>query len=245
MPHGRSASRRRLAGLVALVGVICVALALTWAQRPGPEGQRFADQALAQMDAAWFAHGTRWDEARRTAWEETRGAPTAADALPALKRALWVAGGSHSSIHETRAGRSSSEQQVPTVETHDGITTIWVPGVASGDEAFLTRYATTLAADISAARATTTCGWIVDLRKNSGGNFMPMLSGLSPLVTDGKVAAFRTHTDEIDVEVRGGQVITGGHVSQVGQADCRPPGPLGRQFRRSGARIVRRATRHP
>jgi C-terminal processing protease CtpA/Prc len=33
------------------------------------------------------------------------------------------------------------------------------------------------------------CGWIVDLRRNPGGNLWPMLAGLGPLVGDGELAA--------------------------------------------------------
>src|SRR5690606_7638415 len=33
------------------------------------------------------------------------------------------------------------------------------------------------------------CGWIIDLRRNSGGNLWPMLLGVGPLVGDGDAGA--------------------------------------------------------
>ena len=43
-----------------------------------------------------------------------------------------------------------------------------------------------------AAESAGTCGYIVDLRRNPGGNMWPALLGLQPLLGDGVVGAFRT-----------------------------------------------------
>jgi C-terminal processing protease CtpA/Prc len=45
---------------------------------------------------------------------------------------------------------------------------------------------------------TQTCGWVVDLRTNTGGNMWPMLSGLSAFLGDGTVGYF-TGNDDQDV----------------------------------------------
>lgn len=204
-------SRGRIRALVPLIAALVVVVGCLWWPRV-PEGQRFADAALAEMDAGWFAFGPRWDLARAEAWEGTRGAVTVEEAITPLKRALWVAGGSHSSLYRPRGSLADSEKELPGVVTRNGISTITVPGVLSWDEEFLERFATMLAADIEMARGATSCGWILDLRGNGGGNFMPMLAGLSALLPDGKVAGFRTRIEEQSVELRDGQVVTGGEV---------------------------------
>ena len=41
------------------------------------------------------------------------------------------------------------------------------------------------------------CGWIVDLRDNTGGNIWPMLNGLDPLLGPGPFGAFRTPAGQL------------------------------------------------
>lgn len=43
---------------------------------------------------------------------------------------------------------------------------------------------------LDAYRAQASCGWVADLRRNSGGNMWGMLPGLQPLLGEGKVGAF-------------------------------------------------------
>lgn len=195
-----------------LVAVLAIVLGCAWlGGRSVPVGERFADQALKEMDAGWFANGERWRDARARALAETRGAETEQMAVPAVERALRVAGGKHSFLLRPESGSSeaSSARPLPSVRDGKGVTTIVVPDVMSMDETFLARYRSTLAEAIHDAAPSTTCGWIVDLRGNLGGNYQPMLAGLSPLVSDGKVAEFRTHTDSFDVVVRGGDILVG------------------------------------
>ena len=64
----------------------------------------------------------------------------------------------------------------------DHIGYINVPGIQVLDEVRIRTFADTLIsllADLDSAGA---CGWIVDLRENTGGNMFPMLSGLMPLL---------------------------------------------------------------
>ena len=55
------------------------------------------------------------------------------------------------------------------------------------------RYTRSALTGLAALEATARpCGWIVDLRGNTGGNVWPMLLGLGPLLGDGKLVGFRT-----------------------------------------------------
>jgi C-terminal processing protease CtpA/Prc len=45
---------------------------------------------------------------------------------------------------------------------------------------------------ISTLASGNTCGWIVDLRNNTGGNMWPMIAGLSPLIGEGLAGVFES-----------------------------------------------------
>lgn len=60
--------------------------------------QAYAAEALTAMDSGYYAHGPRWQQARAQAVRDTRDASTYAETLPALRRALTVAGGRHSGL---------------------------------------------------------------------------------------------------------------------------------------------------
>lgn len=51
-------------------------------------------------------------------------------------------------------------------------------------------YANTAADAISRAQAATSCGWVVDLRQDGGGNAFPMIAAVSPLLTQGRLVSF-------------------------------------------------------
>jgi C-terminal processing protease CtpA/Prc len=53
------------------------------------------------------------------------------------------------------------------------------------------------------------CGWIVDLRKNHGGNMWPMLAGLGPLLGDSIVGSFGPASDGALWRYRDGQAWSG------------------------------------
>jgi carboxyl-terminal processing protease len=64
--------------------------------------------------------------------------------------------------------------------THSGDGTI----VGVGD------YAERAQAAIQSVDSIATCGWIVDLRRNSGGNMWPMIAGMGPILGEGQAGGF-------------------------------------------------------
>jgi len=52
------------------------------------------------------------------------------------------------------------------------------------------QFATRLQRIVSEMNAAHPCGWIVDLRGNTGGNMWPMLAGIGPVLGEGEVGAF-------------------------------------------------------
>jgi C-terminal processing protease CtpA/Prc len=82
------------------------------------------------------------------------------------------------------------------------------PTDAAGDE-----YAATAVTIIQEIDAQPTCGWVVDLRGNKGGNMWPMLAGVGPLLGDGEVGSFVNYTGiEQAWELRAGAALRGGEV---------------------------------
>lgn len=208
---------RRLLLAIVLVGALVVGLVWQFGPRFGvhlvpPSPQAYADEALRQMDAGYYAEGEEWTTARAEAVAATRGAESYADTLPALRKALAVAGGRHSHLFDAGQTLASvdTERPLPEVRSSDGITTLVVPKLSADDESFANTYAATLSDGIVASKQTTTCGWIVDARNNHGGNMYPMLAGLSPLLTDGTVGGFvdRNGT-QTELTINGGKALVG------------------------------------
>lgn len=217
--------------LVALLG----GLFLLWQYGPRfglylvpPSPAAYADAALRLMDNGYYATGEEWREARQKATQATRTAPDYAATLPPLREALAVAGGSHSKLLE--AGQSLAERvgkpQSPTITTAGGVTTVKVPAIVTEDAPARQGYADTLAKGLTGTPAPQ-CGWIVDLRGNTGGEMSPMLAGLSPLLKDGKLGGFidnRGNTTELSLQ--GGEVQLGGQATLKTAYDKKLSGPV-------------------
>jgi C-terminal processing protease CtpA/Prc len=61
-------------------------------------------------------------------------------------------------------------------------------------------------------------GWVIDLRRNTGGNMWPMLAGAGPILGDGELGAFAFPTGQELWAYRAGQALLGPHVlAQVEQ----------------------------
>jgi carboxyl-terminal processing protease len=54
--------------------------------------------------------------------------------------------------------------------------------------------------------------WIIDLRKNTGGNCWPMLAGIGPLLGDGVCGYFVADNERIPITYREGAAFQGRHV---------------------------------
>lgn len=148
---------------------------------------------------ALFAEGEKWEAASAIAAERSAGSSMSqAQALIA-----WLAlsaGGAHSGYltrEEVEVLSEEVEAIPPSVSTTDGISTVVVPSLAQFADTTVAAYRSAGIAAFDAAVSTTSCGWIVDLRQNGGGNTYPMLSTIAPLLPAGPVAGFRDrHGDE-------------------------------------------------
>jgi hypothetical protein len=186
---------------------------------PGPAATRYLDAAIALMREHSLRRAeVEWETLRAQALEHARGAATPADAHLAVRFALRQLGDGHSYLQSVAATRALAATAVANARTGAPLTApearrlgatlayVSVPSFAGGTPAQQVQFAETLQNEIRAADGAPVCGWVVDLRQNTGGNLWPMLAGLGPLLGEGELAA-SVYPDGRRVPVwhRGGQ----------------------------------------
>jgi hypothetical protein len=167
-----------------------------------PAAQRYLDAALALMrEHALRRADIEWSSLRARALEHARGATTTADAHLAVRFALRELGDGHSHLQSAAATRALARTAVSNARTgspatppqgrrlDDGLAYVNVPAFAGGTPAQQVDFAEALKNIIQANDGPNVCGWVVDLRQNTGGNLWPMLAGVGPLLGDGQFAA--------------------------------------------------------
>ena len=123
-------------------------------------------------------------------------AVVARDVYPAIRELLKRLNDHHSFLmepaHAANEASSVTLSTEPVVALHGGgVGYIDVPGYTGFDpharDVFVTRMVDAIAGIAPEAR----CGWIVDLRQNTGGSMVPMLGGLRPLLGNTLGIGFR------------------------------------------------------
>ena len=91
----------------------------------------------------------------------------------------------------------------------DDIGYINVPWISTTNEAICRSYADSIQSVIKSFDQRGINKWIIDLRKNTGGNCWPMLAGLGPLLGNGTHAYFVSSNENIPVSYHNGIVRQG------------------------------------
>lgn len=212
VPTQRPRRRRRLlTALAILLAGLLIAAALAvqrigpqfgfWLIKPGPRG--YADFVVQQLDGGYYAAGEQWDAVRAQLLAAATDAASYADLYDAIAAATKVAGGKHSFFITPSEAAEMDASAVadyipPSAVTSGGVTTITIPGLGSVGAEQQQDYADFAAHAIRDA-APDTCGWIIDLRGNTGGNMYPMIAGLAPLLPDGPALTFQSRTGQSQV----------------------------------------------
>jgi C-terminal processing protease CtpA/Prc len=152
--------------------------------------------ALRVIEERAHAIGTvDWPRIKREVLAETRNARSESDVHPAIATALGSLD-PHSRLlpparaAELRSAQARLDRVQPNSET--AIAYVDLRGFRGTDPASMLAYVSALREGIAAAEAGRTCGYIVDLRRNPGGNMWPALLALQPLLGTGIVGGFRT-----------------------------------------------------
>jgi hypothetical protein len=165
---------------------------------PSPAASRYIAYALSVIEEHAFVRAELdWPAYRAAVMRQARGAVTPADGYLALRYALGALGDGHSHFMTAEQMEALAESPVenartsrPPVEPRGELLAgsvgyLRLPGIAGGSHMDRVEFAERLQDLIAELDARAACGWIVDLRDNSGGNLWPMLVGLGPLLGDG------------------------------------------------------------
>jgi carboxyl-terminal processing protease len=158
-----------------------------------------------------------WDEVRRSTFKVAQYAQTPEDTYGAIRYALVRLGDHHSSFRtplefEQKMQETESDSPAPRGKLLlDKIGFIAIEGYTALDG---TEYATAMQGLIREIDAKNPCGWIVDLRENTGGNMYPMLAGIGPILGEGDFGAFiDSYGNKEVLSYQDGQVFLDGEPS--------------------------------
>jgi C-terminal processing protease CtpA/Prc len=131
-----------------------------------------------------------WTTLRQQIFASAAGAKTPADTYVAIQFALGELGDHHSEFVEPQEAKQAlAAPLTPDEEPHGqrlahGIGYLELPHFQGSDQA--AQHYVMLAQDaIRTVDQVRTCGWIVDLRQNVGGDAWAMLAGVGPILGDG------------------------------------------------------------
>jgi carboxyl-terminal processing protease len=195
-----------LANCRILVG--CLAFTAACGSADGPISIKQADPhvaAIAYLDSAinimkakgFYRRRVNWDSVRANAHVAAAGAIAPSDTYAAIRQALLALGDHHSFLF-LPASASVAELAGHPIDSLSGEllngrygyirVPTFSPLVKGANEFAL---ADTLQGFIRAVDANNPCGWVVDLRRNGGGDMWPMLVGVGPLLgNDEHVGSF-------------------------------------------------------
>jgi C-terminal processing protease CtpA/Prc len=167
------------------------------ASPPAPDVVAYLEEALAIMaENSVRRDSVDWSTLRAQTLRLAAGATTTVEAYPALRVAIEELGDAHSNLFTPEAaailrgddatsGVLGSWRSPSAMTFDDTIGYVSVPGfIGTGPERTM-RFADEIQAVIADVDSDAICGWVVDLREDTGGNVFPMLAGLGPILGDG------------------------------------------------------------
>lgn len=160
----------------------------------------------AAMDAIQTSalHADRVDwraERSRLLTAELKVRP-AQEAHVSINRLLKSLGDRHSFLQPSTGALSHRDTagaaQPISTRVFDGVGYLLVPGFRGADEETGRSYSAELCTALAAGAKTPLNGWMVDLRRNGGGNMWPMIAGLRPLLGDGAIGSFKDRAGKVE-----------------------------------------------
>lgn len=162
-----------------------------------PQASAYLQEALDIMqNNSLHRYSIDWEKLSASAFKIAEHAQTPADTYDAIWYALNQLGDHHSHF---RTPEMVAEVEQMTVNDSplprgklllDKIGFIEIERYASARDGEDSKYATMVQQLIRDLDAQDVCGWIIDLRENTGGSTWPMLAGLGPILGEGEIGAF-------------------------------------------------------
>lgn len=162
-----------------------------------PAASVYLEQALAILEQhALYRQEINWKRLKSRAFLLASNALTTADTYPAIAVALGSLNDGHSQFltPQQAADLMSGARMAGLPEPagrllENGLAYVSVPSFAGSVEAGQA-FALHIQNILREMDSSEPCGWIVDLRQNSGGDLWPMLAGIGPLLGEGLAGAF-------------------------------------------------------
>ena len=157
----------------------------------------YLDGALSMIESnAYYADRVAWIDVTDSCYAHAMNANSPKDTYEAIRFALRNLNDHHSKFitpeQMQRVAHGTVEQSPKVIvqRTPEGIGYICMPGFSSLDQFQIALYATSLSIRLDSIARTGIRGWILDLRRNSGGNMWPMLAGLCWFLRSDSLGAF-------------------------------------------------------
>lgn len=161
-----------------------------------PVARTYLSKALDIMEEhSLLRRKVDWTDLRSKAFAQARGARKPADTYGAIASALQGLGDAHSSFAEPELAKEQLESSATDLHElegrslKNGIGYLSLPGARGSQEAY-DQYVRRGRAAVAKADENGACGWVVDLRNETGGGMWPVLAVVGPILGDGKVGMF-------------------------------------------------------
>jgi len=168
---------------------------------PSPTAARYVERALAIIEESSVnRERIDWRAFRSAVREQARGADTVAASHLAVRFAMSHLADGHSYFMAPRQMTAIATEPVGNARTGlsavaprsevlaSSVGYLSLPGFAGGTHTDQAEFAVEVQDYIARLDAADACGFVLDLRGNSGGNLWPMLVGIGPLLGDGEAA---------------------------------------------------------
>ncbi|MHA4807731.1 S41 family peptidase [Flavitalea flava] len=189
---------------------------------------RLLDEALNFMQKNYYRRDyVPWEGLIASARERVRSAGNCEDAYAAITWCFQQLNETHSFVMPpAKAAMYTNDttglSQPPDLSElvgeikgewlSDSIAYLSIPWVSTTDSMICMRIADSLQQMIARLDSRNISRWIIDLRKNTGGNCWPMLAGIGPLLGNGICGYFVTTGSKIPIAYRDGAAFQGKHV---------------------------------
>ncbi len=163
------------------------------------EARSYLEEALDLMEENSINRSEiNWPALREASFARAAGAQTRRATYGAIWFAVSELGDNHSQFLPGWYQGARAGGPVETLVNPDPIVRpltesigyVWVPGYTFDDISSMSAKAEMYHRRIAEVDSEETCGWVVDLRGNTGGSMTPMLIGIGPVLGQGPTGAF-------------------------------------------------------
>jgi C-terminal processing protease CtpA/Prc len=162
------------------------------------DAQQYLSEALDIIqNNALNSSKVDWSTTRPAAFDWEKDAQTPSDTYDTIQWVLQKLGDHHSFFltpEDANQMTNSTTEDYPApkgnlIENKIGYVAVYQFSAQSEEE--MNKYANQVQSLIIDLNTKISCGWIVDLRENLGGNMYPMIAGLGALIGEGDLGSFK------------------------------------------------------